>query len=197
MKKKNTLILGIIVLILVAAAASIVLGRAAIPPLPADDPTAEPQAEEAATVVPEPTGETEPVPVPTAEEFAEGYFRQVTSFHPGTAGSSLRQAEAACACVHFAAHNRIAEVDIPLLRSTMLTAWESLSDEERGWFDENFVGMAGLIDACHTDWESNQPLFGDAGVSDQMAILMDDPAAWESWSTLCAHTLTLGNEEVR
>ena len=194
--KKNRVILLIILLVLLAAATSVILGRAAVPPMPADEPTAAPQADEAATVLPAPEGESGERPVvPSAEEFAEGYFRWVTSFHPGTAGSSLRQAEAACACVHFAAENRLAEVDVPLLRSTMLTAWESLNDDERGWFDENFVGMAGLIDACRADWESNRGLFEDAGVADQMAVLMDDPAACEAWSTLCAHTLTLGNSE--
>ena len=194
---KKNLILWIIVLALLAAALSIVLGRAAVPPLPADDPAAAPQAtEEAASVIPEPTAEsTATAAVPTAEAFADNYFRVVTSFHPGTAGSSLGRAWAACAAVHFANENRIAQTDIPLLRSTMLAAWESLSDDERAWFDENFIGLAEEIEACRTDWESNRALFEDAGVADQMAILMDMPAALEHWDTLRAHTLTLGNSE--
>ena len=196
---KKNLILLIIVVALVAAALSIALGRAAVPPLPTEDPTAVPQAtEEPASVTPEPepTAEnTATAAVPTAEAFADNYFRVVGSFHPGTAGSSLRRAWAACAAVHFANENRIAETDIPLLRSTMLTAWESLSDDERAWFDENFIGLAEEIEACRTDWESNRALFEDAGVADQMAILMDTPAALQHWDTLRAHTLTLGNSE--
>ena len=200
MKKKT--IVGLVVLILLIAVLSVILGlaKARAPQTPAQSPEVPGEAveapEEAAEVIQATEGESgERPPVPTAEEFVEGYYRVVGSFHPGTAGSSLVRAQAACAAVHFAAEHRIAEVDVPLLRSTMLAAWESLTEEERGYFDENFVGLAELIDACEADWESNRPLFDDAGAADQMAVLMDEPAARECWATLCAHTLTLGNSE--
>ena len=192
MKKKTAV--KIIGLALVLAALALVLilrwlpaaRTPAAPEMPADGPAA---------VIPEPTQSAATAPVPTAQAFADSYFRVVGSFHPGTAGSSLRQAQAACAAVHFAASNRLAEADIPGMRSAMLAAWESLTDDERSWFDENFIGLAELVEACHADWESNRALFEDAGVADQMAILTSDPAAMAHWDTLRANTLTLGNEE--
>ena len=196
MKMKT--ILGLACLVLGAALIAVLcVGCASAPKTPAA--TAAPVVQEAeptpaaqeAEIVPAAPSE----PVPSAALFAEEYFRVVGSFHPGTAGSSLRRAHAACGAYRFAAEHRIGSTDIPLLRSTMLEAWESLSEDERGWFDDNFMDVVTVIDNCLSDWESERPLFEDAGVDGEMAALLADPTAQENWSTLLAHTLTLGNSE--
>ena len=152
---------------------------------------------EAAAPTAAPSEEPEEVtaPVPSNEEFVEGYFRVVGAYHPGTAGSSLKQAQAACGAVRFAADNALNTVDVPQLREGLLNAWESMTDEERGDFDANFLGIASLIDSCRDDWEAEKGAFEDAGVGEEMAALLNDEAAREAWSTLCAHTLTMGNTE--
>ena len=134
-------------------------------------------------------------PEPSADELAENYFRVVGSYHEGTAGSSLAQARAAWAVLDFAAGHELRASDIPSLRHNMLAAWESLTEEERGWFDENFLGLVQFIDDCQTDWEGCRGLFEDAGVASEMEQLITDPIALESWETLRDHTLTLGNSE--
>ena len=52
-----------------------------------------------------------------------------------------------------------------------------------------------LLDNCRKDWASNRAVFDDAGVAEEMDRLLADPDAVESWETLKAHTLTLGNSE--
>ena len=130
----------------------------------------------------------ETIPVPTAEACAEGFFRVVGRFHPGTAGASLGRALSACEAYRFAAENRLAEADGALLHAVLCEARESLSEEERSWFDENFESVCGLIDACRNNWEENRPLFEDAGAAEEMEKLLGDPEAQASWAALCAET---------
>ena len=155
-------------------------------------PTAVPEQTAAPTAAP---AEEEAAPVPTAEEFVEEYFHVIGAYHSGTAGSSLKRALAACGAVRFAAAHAINAVDHEQLRAGMLSAWEGMSDEERGDFDSNFIEIVRLIDACRADWEAEKGALEDAGVGEEMAALLNDEAAREAWSTLCAHTLTMGNTE--
>ncbi len=154
---------------------------------------------------PKDTGPVEPTPLPFAaveekvapapQSLADDYFRLAVSYHPATAGASLGRAQAACGVLRFAAENEVRSADIPTLRDNMLVGWNSLSDQERKYFDSNFMELVQLLDECQKDWASNRPVFDDAGVAEIMDGLLADPAAIESWETLKAHTLTLGNSE--
>ena len=127
------------------------------------------------------------VPVPGADAFADGYFRVVAGVPRATAGASLAAAQAASDVLGFAAANE--------LRANMLAAWESLTDDERMNFDENFPGLNDLVNSCYEDWEANYGRFDDAGAAEKMEELMADEAARQSWEVLSAHTWTLGNSE--
>lgn len=132
---------------------------------------------------------------PSAKEFADGYFRVIGNCQSGAGGSSLALASAACAAYQFASAQAIWNVDLPLMRGEMLAGWESLTDGERAAFDANLLEVAQLIDSCLFDWEGVRGVFEDAGVADTMETLLADPRAQSSWSTLFAHTLTMGNSE--
>ena len=132
---------------------------------------------------------------PTPEAFAEEYFKVIGGIEQGTAGSSLKMAQATAAAARFAISNELWDPDVELLRKNMLEGWESLSAEEQSAFDANFIGVAQLIDSCLEDWESNQGIFDDAGAAEDMEALVFDPLNRLAWENLCAHTLTMGNSE--
>ncbi len=134
-------------------------------------------------------------PVPGADAFADGYFRVTAGIPRATAGASLMAAQAACDVLGFAAESKLQLADEATLRANMLAAWESLTDEERTNFDENFPGLDELLNSCFADWEANRGRFDDAGAAEKMEELMADEAARQSWEVLSAHTWTLGNSE--
>lgn len=129
--------------------------------------------------------------VPTSAKLADGFFRVIDSFHPGTAGSSLGAAQAACQALGFAAEHSLRDADDAALRDAVLTAWESLTEEERSWFRENFSSVDSLIANSAADWEGNRGLFEDAGVGDAMKKLLADPLAMEAWEKLRDQTASL------
>ena len=129
------------------------------------------------------------------EEFAEGYFRVIGAFHPGTSGATLGMAAAATEAVRFALAQRFWCADIEEMRDNMLSGWESLSDDERAAFDENFLSVVELVRDCKADWESNRGSFESAGVDGQMEALLLDPMTLVAWDTLVSNTLTMGNSD--
>ncbi len=132
---------------------------------------------------------------PSAEDFAEDYFRVIGGYATGVSGAALAQAIAATEAFGFATENNLWNVDIPTLRETMLTAWESLSQEEQAAFDANFLAVKTLMDQVFSDPEGNRGVFEDAGVGDQLDDLLKREFSRLSWDTLCAHTLTMGNSD--
>ena len=132
---------------------------------------------------------------PSAEELAEDYFRVIGAVEQGTAGSSLKLAQAAAEVTAFAADHELWDPDIEALRANMLDGWESLADEERSAFDANFMSIVELIDGCLEDWDGSKAVFEDAGVTEQMEMLVFDPLNRLAWENLCAHTLTMGNDD--
>ena len=135
------------------------------------------------------------VVAPDADVLADGYFRVVAGVPRATAGASLMAAQAACDVLGFAADNEIWLADVESLRANMLAAWESLTDDERANFDENFPDLNALVNSCYEDWESNRGRFDDAGAAERMEELMEDGTAQWSWDVLSSHTWTLGNSE--
>lgn len=130
------------------------------------------------------------------EEFADRYFRAAI-VEQGTAGSSLKQATAACAVLTFARDGSFWNCDIPTMRENMLAAWESLSQQERDAFDESFFGgeLWQLINSAVEDYDSVRDMFRDAGVDDEMSALLAVEDTILSWQTLLPHTFTMGNSE--
>ena len=133
--------------------------------------------------------------LPTQDAWVNQYFRAVSGYAAGVAGSSLSEAQAACAIFGFASEYQLWTAETPAMRDSMLAAWESMSEEERGGFDANFIDVVRLIDRCLSDYDGIRGVFDDAGVGDKMEALLRSETARLSWSALCSNTLTMGNSD--
>ena len=137
----------------------------------------------------------EPFPAPTPDELTNDYFLVIAGIEQGTAGASLKQAEAVAQVASFAIGHSLYNTDIPALRENLLTAWEGLSDETRAAFDANFIPAVELVSACCDDFDANRGAFDDAGVAETMEMLVYDPLNRLAWDNLVANTLTMGNSD--
>ena len=119
-----------------------------------------------------------------AEEFSAKLFKILTGLEEGTAGSSLKQAQAAEEIVSFAADKQIWNIDAYARTAAITEAWNGLSDEEKALAKQNFDGMAELIDKAFKDYESVSGTFEDAGVGEDMKALSVNVYAKRSWNAL-------------
>ena len=133
--------------------------------------------------------------LPAQDVWVDQYFHAISGYEPGTAGSSLAEAQAACAVFGFASDYQLWSADVPAMRDSMLAAWEGMSEEERSGIDANFIDVVRLIDNCLADYEGARGMFDDAGIGDRMEALLKSETARLSWATLCANTLTMGNSD--
>jgi len=130
---------------------------------------------------------------PTPEDLVENYFHMIGGYEPGVSGSSISMALSACGAVRYALLNQIWNADVPTLRENLLTAWESMSQEEQEHFDANFLDVVRFLDETAEDFEANRGLYDDGGMGDTMESLLTDPMALLSWRVLMSNTLTMGN----
>ena len=131
---------------------------------------------------------------PTIDVIYTDYYQAVMAVQPGSAGSSLRTAEAAVNVVSFAKQYNLVNADGESLRYEMLTAWEDMSEEERTAFDAAFMDVVNLIDSCKEDFSSVRGSFEDAGKAEDMEALLNDENAMDCWAILLGATLTMGNQ---
>lgn len=133
---------------------------------------------------------------PSTQDLVKGYFNVIGSIPKGTAGASLKLAEAAVAVFRFAQDYSLAGCDISAMRDNMLNAWEKvLDEEERANFDENFMDVVTFMDEAQKDPSSVAGQLEDAGVKADFEKLASQAGAWDNWDTLKANTLTMGNSE--
>lgn len=133
---------------------------------------------------------------PSTQDLVKGYFNVIGSIPKGTAGASLKLAEAAVAVFRFAQDYSLAGCDISAMRDNMLNAWEKvLDEEERANFDENFMDVVTFMDEAQKDPSSVAGQLEDAGVKADFEKLASQADAWDNWDTLKANTLTMGNSE--
>lgn len=133
---------------------------------------------------------------PSTQDLVKGYFNVIGSIPKGTAGASLKLAEAAVAVFQFAQDYSLAGCDISAMRDNMLNAWEKvLDEEERANFDENFMDVVTFMDEAQKDPSSVAGQLEDAGVKADFEKLANQAGAWDNWDTLKANTLTMGNSE--
>lgn len=134
-----------------------------------------------------------PAEAPTVEAFADGYFSVITGLEAGTAGASLKTAAAAAEVCAFAESFELYNPDVEPMRANMLSAFETMGEDEQALFWENFEAVRALLDGCLEDYEANRAVFEDAGVAEAMDEVMYDPLNRLAWENLRDHTLTMGN----
>lgn len=124
---------------------------------------------------------------PTEEEFTVSYFNMIGD-------GELTLDKKACEALSFAAASELWHADREAMRDNMFNAWESLSEAEQSAFDNSFMDVVHLLDACFEDWAANRAAFTD-GRDERMDELLAEPLYQEAWKTLLGNTLTLGNDE--
>ena len=133
---------------------------------------------------------------PSTQDLVKGYFSVIGNIPKGTAGASLKLAEAATEVFEFAQDYNLAGCDISALRDNMLNAWQKvLDEEERANFDENFMDVVTFMDSAEADPAAVAAQLEDAGVKDEFEKLANTAGAWDNWDTLKSNTLTMGNSE--
>ena len=133
---------------------------------------------------------------PSTQDLVKGYFSIIGNIPKGTAGASLKLAEAATEVFEFAQDYNLAGCDISALRDNMLNAWQKvLDEEERANFDENFMDVVTFMDSAKADPAAVAAQLEDAGVKDEFEKLAASAGAWDNWDTLKSNTLTMGNSE--
>lgn len=133
---------------------------------------------------------------PSTQDLVKGYFNIIGTIPKGTAGASLKLAEAATEVFAFAQDYNIAGCDISALRDNMLNAWQKvLDEEERANFDENFMDVVTFMDSAKADPAAVAAQLEDAGVRAEFEKLANTAGAWDNWDTLKSNTLTMGNSE--
>ena len=133
---------------------------------------------------------------PSTQDLVKGYFNVIGTIPKGTAGASLKLAEAATEVFEFAQDYNLACCDISALRDNMLNAWQKvLDEEERANFDENFMDVVTFMDSAKDDPAAVAAQLEDAGVKDAFEKLAAKAGAWDNWDTLKSNTLTMGNSD--
>lgn len=133
---------------------------------------------------------------PSTQDLVKGYFSVIGTIPKGTAGASLKLAEAATEVFEFAQDYNLASCDISALRDNMLNAWQKvLDEEERANFDENFMDVVTFMDSAKADPAAVAAQLEDAGVRAEFEKISSQAGAWDNWDTLKSNTLTMGNSE--
>ena len=113
----------------------------------------------------------------------ENIIEEAVSFHPGTAGSSLRQAAAAADILQFATEQKLRNTDC---RTAFEAAWDSTDQETQEYFRENFEGLSRLITSAFNDYDSVKDMFEDAGAAEEMEKSLAKENALKDWQSLCS-----------
>lgn len=124
---------------------------------------------------------------PTAEEFEISYFKMIGD-------SELTLDKKACEAMNFAAASQLWLADSNAISTNMFEAWVKLTEAEKSAFDNSFMDVVNLLDACYEDWNANREAF-KGGRDERMDELLAEPLYRQAWDSLKGHTLTLGNSE--
>ena len=113
----------------------------------------------------------------------ENIIEEAVSFHPGTAGSSLRQAAAAADLLQFVTEQKLRNTDC---KAAFEAAWDSTDQETQEYFRENFEGLSWLITSAFDDYESVKDMFEDAGAAEKIEKSLSEKSAAKDWQSLCS-----------
>ena len=104
-----------------------------------------------------------------------------TEFHPGSAGSTLGCARSAARILTFCTENQLRLEDQEKLDQMMKDACELLSEDEKGWLQENLPGLLDVADSVFSDYDGMKGLFEDAGAGDLASGVLAVEHAQEDW----------------
>ena len=117
-------------------------------------------------------------------QIREGIIDEVVSYHPGTAGSSLKQAAAAANVLRFATQQKLSKNDC---KAAFEKAWGETDSAAQGYFRENYGDLSRLIASAFSDYDSVRGVFEDAGAGETMKTALAQADAENDWNAL--HTV--------
>ena len=135
------------------------------------------------------------VEAPSAEELAERYFKPIAALETETAGAELKKAQAVLDTYAFCIDNAVWQMDKETLRENMLTAFESLTQEEQAAFDRIEPEITEEALRLLKEDEKLTEAYTDAGVAERLETLREDPTIRSSLGLFLAYVMTLGNSE--
>lgn len=137
-------------------------------------------------------------PTPDADTLVGEFFLPVAGLERGSAGAAMKAAQVIVQVMKFAGDAELWNVDGEKLQQSMNDAWDNLSEDEQTRFDEAFAdGVSDPADAAFEDYSEVRSVFKDAGVSKEMAALIQDPQVKLSWDMLSSAAMNIGNIDDR
>lgn len=131
---------------------------------------------------------------PSAEDFADGYFRIVAGLERGGSKAKRNAAKTIVAVLQFAEKMDLWNADGVAMQNSLEAAWNSLSAGERARFDAVFDdGVSDPADIAFDDYARVSRVFDSAGVGKEMARLVASLEVRLSWEFLSSATLNMGN----
>jgi len=118
-------------------------------------------------------------------EAAQKVLQNCTGY-AGTAGSSLKNARAACDLLEYCIHVQAAYADETEFVNTLHAAYAALDEERKAEFAWNIESISALIEAALTDYDAQRPLFETAGVSAKMEMQIQNGDARTHWTAFAA-----------
>ena len=131
---------------------------------------------------------------PSAEEIKEGYYQQVIGLEEGSAGASLKLAQAVDNVFRFCFVCNFWCQDYEPFASALVAAQSSLTEEEKAAFDQNRGALTLELTRLLDENEELGSAYADAGVETQMIELRNDPAVRLSVETFIFAVETLNEE---
>ena len=117
----------------------------------------------------------------SSDQIRDNIINEVVSYHPGTAGSSLKQALAAANVLRFATEQKLSRNDC---KTAFEKAWSETDEESQKYFRENYEGLSWLITSAFSDYDSVSGVFEDAGVAEIMRTALGQADAEKDWDVL-------------
>ena len=130
---------------------------------------------------------------PSAEEILESYYRTVTGLETGTAGDSLKLAEAVRDIYLFCSVHPFWCMDQEAFSLNLKAAQDQLTEEEKAAFDQNRGALALEITRLLMEDEEAGSVYSDVGIEKQTEALRNLPEVRLSVETFIFAVETLNN----
>ena len=154
---------------------------------PAEDVTEESvteEAREAGTEEAEAAEDSEQDPL-------NALFAETADFPVGTAGSSMKAAELQERFLSTVFVYGILEKEADQMDELTQSAYDSLDEDQKAAFTENFPAIDEGVKAAIEDFESVKSVFDDAGIAESMQTLLAYPDTAEYWEVFSASVARL------
>jgi len=111
--------------------------------------------------------------------------------YTGTAGASMKEAIAAKNALDFAIRHPVSDENIQSVREDILSAFDALDEARREEFLSDLPSLNRIIENAVRDFDAVSGLFEDAGVYEEMLLLLENENAYTLWQEFFAAFVVL------